>query len=117
MTVLPSSCVSTSDPTLTVEKVMEVMRDVGEWEVVVRYLDVPTPKIAEIQLQSSTETEKRRAVVQYWIQYVPHASWERLATALYMRGEKRAAAMAKQYLPKSMCISSPPRRVLWVFAF
>ena len=87
---------------------MEVMGDVGEWEVVGRYLGVPTPKIAEIQLQSSTETEKRRAVVQYWIQYVPHASWGRLATAFYMTGEERAAVMAKQYLPKGMCISSPP---------
>ena len=114
LTVLPSACVSPSDRTLTVEKVMEVMGEVGMWVGVGIFLGVPLHKRNEIQQQSSTETEKSRAVGEYWVQYVPHASWEGLSTALYRWGKERAAVMAKQYLPKGMCISLPPQRVYGV---
>ena len=103
----PSACVSPSDPTLTVEKVTEVMREVGDSETVWRsvLLNIPDSKLAEIKQQSSTEGEKSRALSQYWVNCAPDASWERLARALYLSGEERAAAMAKQYLPKGTCIS------------
>ena len=83
---------------------MEVMGEVGAWAVVGTDLVVPAFKMIEINSQSSTETEKSHAVAEYWVQYVPHASWERLATALYRSREERAAVMAKQYLPKGMSI-------------
>ena len=101
----PSACVSPSDPTLTVEKVTEVMGEVGDREEVWSWLHVRESKRAEIKQQSSTEGEKSRALSQYWINCAPDASWEGLATALYLSGEERAAAMAKQYLPKGTCIS------------
>ena len=92
---------------------MEVMGEVGNWYWVGIRLGVPQHKIDEIQQQSSTEREKSRAVGEYWVQYVPHASWEGLATELYRSGEERATVMAKQYLPKGMCMSlPPPQRVL-----
>ena len=92
---------------------MEVMGEVGEWDLVGIYLGVPLHKIDEIKQQSSTETEKSHAMGEYWVQYVPDASWEGLATTLYREGEERAAVMAKQYLPKGMCISLPPQTVVW----
>ena len=105
----PSACVSPSDPTLTVEKVTEVMGEVGDRERVWGLLGVPASKQAEITQQSSTEGEKSRALSQYWVNCYPDASWERLASALYFRGEERAAVMAGQYLPmKGACISWPP---------
>ena len=104
----PSACVSPSDPTLTVEKVMEVMGEVGNMERVWGDgfgLGIPGSKRAEIKQQSSTEGEKSRALSQYWVNCDPDASWERLAWTLYRRGEERAAAIARQYLPKGTCIS------------
>ena len=101
----PSACVSPSDPTLTVEKVTEVMGEVGDREVVWDVLGVPDSKRAEIKQQSSTEGEKSRALSQYWVNCDPDASWKELAWRLYRIGEERAAAMAKQYLPKGTCIS------------
>ena len=101
----PSACVSPSDPTLTVEKVTEVMGEVRDGEWVWDRLHVPASKQAEIKQQSSTEGEKSRALSQYWINCAPHASWRGLARTLYLRGEERATAMAKQYLPKGTCIS------------
>ena len=102
----PSACVSPSDPTLTVEKVTEVMGEVGDRERVWGVLGVPHSKLAEIKQQSSTEGEKSRALSQYWVNCCPDASWGRLTTILYLVGEERAAVMARQYLPmKGTCIS------------
>ena len=100
----PSACVSPSDPTLTVEKVTEVMGEVGDREVVWDVLSVPDSKLAEISQRSSTEGEKSRALSQYWVNCSPDASWKGLANIFYVRGEERAAAMAKHYLPKGTCI-------------
>ena len=86
---------------------MEVMGVVGDREEVwgVFGLDVPESKRAEIKQQSSTEGEKSRALSQYWVNCAPDASWKGLAWRLYRIGEEKAAAMARQYLPKGTCIS------------
>ena len=102
----PSACVFPSDPTLTVENVTEVMGEVGDREMVWVLLGVPESKLAEIKQQSSTEGEKSRALSQYWVNCAPDASWKELANTLYLRGEERAAAMAKRYLPKGMCMTT-----------
>lgn len=106
-----SACVSPSDPTLTVENVTEVMGEVQAWEKVARRdglrcgLDVPNSKLQEIKQQSSFERDKSCTMGEYWVNTDPDASWLKLAVALYEAGEERAAVMAKQYLPKGMCIS------------
>ena len=101
----PSACVSPSDPTLTVDNVMEMVGEVGDREWVWVWLDVPQFKQTKLMQQSSTDEEKTRAVSQYWINSSPDATWKGLTMALYDNGEERAAEMAKQYLPKGMCIS------------
>ena len=101
----PSACVSPSDPTLTVENVTEVMGEVGDWERVGQWLEIPDSKLQEIKQLSTSDREKSRSLGKYWVTTVPGASWERLGYALYNKGEETAAAMVKQYLPKGMCIS------------
>ena len=101
----PSACVSPSDPTLTVDNVMEVMREVGDRKWVWGMLYVPESKQTELMLQSSTVEEETRSVSQYWINSSPDATWKELTSSLYYSGEERAAVMAKQYLPKGMCVS------------
>ena len=68
-----------------------------------RNLGVPYPKLQEIKQQSSTEREKRLALGDYWVNTDPDASWEKLAWVLYLKGEKRALAVTKQYLQQGMC--------------
>ena len=96
-------CVSPSDPTLTVEKVVEVMGEVRDWKGVGCWHNIPNSKLAEIKQQPCTEAEKSRALGAYWVNTDPHASWEKLAWGLYRNGEEKAAEMAKQYLPKGIC--------------
>ena len=68
-------------------------------------LGVPRSKRQEISQQSSTEREKSLALGDYWVNTDPHASWEKLAWALYQWGEERALAVMKQYLQQGMCSS------------
>ena len=88
------------------ENVTEVMAEVvGDREWVWVWLDVPQFKQTKLMQQSSTVGEKTRALTQYWVKCVPHPTWKGLTHTLYFSGEERAAVMAKQYLPKGMCIS------------
>lgn len=107
-----SACVSLADATLTVENVVEVIGEVGDWEVLSRrknrdrrVLGIPDSKLQEIKLQSSSEKDKRKSVGVYWVKTDPCASWSKLARVLYQNGEERALALMKQYISKGMCIS------------
>ena len=104
--VLPSACVSLSDPTLTVENVREVMADVEDWWSVGDALDVPYSKLQRIEQQSSTEREMCLALGDYWVNTDPNASWEKLAKVLYKEGDGSVAAVANQYLQQGMCVLS-----------
>ena len=89
------------------ENVTEVMGEVGDWEGVggILGLGLPDSKLLEIEQQSSSEPDKSHAVGGYWLNTHPDPSWEKLAQVLYNKGEEKAVAMTKKYLPKGMCIS------------
>ena len=88
------------------ENVREVMAEVRDWLEVGNGLGVPPSKLLEIMKQSSTEREKSLALGDYWVNTDPDASWEKLAQVLYKKGNKRALAVMKQYLPQGMCVLS-----------
>ena len=122
----PSACASPSDPTLTVENVMEVMEKVERWEGTgQKYrlrrtdsgvhisdlndvtLGVPFPKAEAIRYQSSSTRDRCLTIIEHWISTHPDASWKNLATTLHKKKEERALAVMKlkQYFPKGMCTS------------
>ena len=76
------------------------MEMVTNWEEIGRGLGIPHSKRLEIKNRSSTKREKSCITGEYWINTDPDASWEKLTWELYDKGEKKAAAMAKQFLPK-----------------
>ena len=49
----------------------------------------------------STEEEKRIAGLQYYLQTVPGASWERIAGVLWQTQEHTALEGVRQYLPST----------------
>ena len=83
---------------------MEVMEEVENWEMVVddMGLHIPDCKLQEIKQHPSTGREKNFAVVEYWFNTEPFASWKGLAKTLYWKAEERAVAMAMSYLPKGV---------------
>ncbi len=92
---------STSDPTLTEEKVYRVMGEVRNWRRVGYYLGVPESRWDQIKDTHSTEEAKKRALVRYYLQTVHDASWERLAGELYYRQQDSALAVVKELFHSS----------------
>ena len=89
------------------ENVRDVMAEVENWIGMGIELGVPSSKVQEISLQSSTAAgrEKSLALGDYWVNTAPDASWEKLARVLYRKGEQRAVAVTKQYLQQGVCSS------------
>ena len=79
------------------ENVAVVMGEVGDWERVGVRLGVPHSKQQELG--------------EYFVNTDPDASWEKIATTLYIEGEEKGVAgiMARKYLPKRMQTSSLPK--------
>ena len=57
------------------------------------------PKAVHDQIRKNTayktEEDKKEALLQYFLKYVPMASWQRVAGALYWREEKTALEAVK----------------------
>ena len=102
LTASISACMFSSDPTLTVENVTKVMGEVENWWAIGTSLHVLHFKLKEIKYQFCAMKDKSHALGEYWIKTDPDASWENLASQLYMNGEGRAATIAKQFLPSGM---------------
>ena len=66
-------------------------------------LYVPKSVINDIMANPSysTEEEKRIAGLQYYLQTVPGASWERIAGVLWFLEQNTALEEVRQYLPST----------------
>ena len=98
-----TSYIVIAEPTLTYENVLEVLQSVPakKWDDLAFALQIPISKRDQIEKQFRTPEQRREALVTYWLQVGPNASWEMLAGALYF-WEKYAKAVeaTKDYLPE-----------------
>ena len=93
------------DSTLTINNLRTVTSSVRNWYRLGNYyhgLGVPYPVLGEIRANPAmTEEDKRTEVLLYFLRYVPMASWERVAGALYSMKEERALQSVKKFLTVS----------------
>ena len=94
-----------ADSTLTINNLRTVTSSVSDLYDLGSYtygLGVPPRVLNEISDNPAmTEEDKRTEVLLYFLRYVPMASWERVAGALYRRKEKRALQAVKEFLTAS----------------
>ena len=66
-------------------------------------LGVPQSVLDEISDNRAilTEEDKMAAMLQYFLNNVPMASWQKVAGALYLRKEEKALQAAKKFLTVS----------------
>lgn len=97
---------STPDPTLTVENVNKVMRNVRNWRKVGSKIGVPQLKMDEILNSHSTGEERREAFASYCVYTLHHVSWEVIARVIYWSEEGRALEQLKSYMrtPPGVCV-------------
>ena len=99
ISICPTPC---ADPTLTINNLRLVMASVKDW-----YglgcgggLDVPVPVCEEIRTSTAyqTEEEKKEALLLYYLDTVPMASWQNVAGALHSMKEETALQAVKAFL-------------------
>ena len=95
-----------ADPTLTINNLRLVTSSVQNWFDLGNYdygLGVPPPVLNEISDNPAilTEEDKMTAMLQYFLNNVPMASWQKVAGALYWRKEEKALQAAKKFLTVS----------------
>ena len=88
------------DPTMTVDNVTQILNKIPghKWEGVMGGLRIPRPLLEEIQRRYSTDTEKRHACVDYYVNCHPRAEWNHLTMELYFRSAFTAAKESKSFL-------------------
>ena len=88
------------DPTLTAANITPIMEAVGNWRQLAVYLSMPDTIQERITKQHATNRMWSRAAGEWWVHSYPYPSWDRLASALYHKGEDGALEKMTQYLPK-----------------
>ena len=63
-------------------------------------LRIPDAKLAAIKFEFTTDKERLRALIQYWLLRDPYASWRRLIIQLEIWGEAAAANSLRNYAEK-----------------
>ena len=90
-----------ADPTLTTEKLMEVVKEVEDrWEELGRRLDMGlTGKLTSIKRLYQSNHVQMEAVVDYYLKYHPTPSWRDVAVALQDMGlHKEADSITTKYV-------------------
>ena len=92
-----------ADPTLTINNLRLVTSSVQDWGSLGDYHDglgVPDAVLDEISFNPAnlTEEDKMAAMLQYFLNNVPMASWQKVAGALYYWKEETALQAAKKFL-------------------
>ena len=89
--MLPPGCSSLfTDPTLTLNNVTAIMRDIQEWEDVASWIGIRRSKCLELKNQNHTTDQAKQACWDYWLHHHPAPSWRILAGGLYVWEEHGA---------------------------
>ena len=89
-----------ADPTLTINNLRLVTSSVQDWERLGHYhfgLGIPDPVLNSAILRK----EHKTVILQYFLNNVPMASWQKIAGALYYMKEETALQAVKKFLTVS----------------
>ena len=84
-----------ADDTLTIDNLREVTSSVKDWKSLSGYhygLCVPD------HVSACINQEEKKTMLQYFLKYVPMASWQKVAGVLYYMREKTALEAVKPFL-------------------
>jgi hypothetical protein len=79
-----------TDPTLTLNTVTAIMKDVRQWADVADWIGICLSKHYELQRQNPTTDQEKQACWNYWLHHHPAPSWRLLADGLYVCKERGA---------------------------
>ena len=85
---------------MTVDNFTQILNKIPQdkWEEVMGGLDIPLALLNEIQRRYSTDTEKKHAYVDYYVNCHPEAKWKDLTLELYYNKEFALARESKSFM-------------------
>ena len=90
-----------SDHSFTHQNISMVTATVDNNKLPVDILDVPVSIHYTISEKTSTSADFREGVIEYYIQYSPHATWAELAGRLYYWECVEALAAARRFIRRT----------------
>ena len=78
---------SPTDPSLTLTNLTQLLEDVRDLIDVSAYLHIPFSVYCSITTQQSSESERRKACWEWYLNNHPCPSWRHIANALYISKE------------------------------
>ena len=94
------SLLFSADPSLTTKNVSSVLETVRSWWAVCAVLDVPLSRRELIEMEHTSEPQRKQAAVDWWLRYSPTASWTWLAGNLYRWEERTALEAVREHIQK-----------------
>ena len=94
---------SPTDPSLTLTNLTQLLEDVRDFGLVTIDLDIPPSVYSSIDTQQSSESERRKACWEWYLNNHPCPSWCHIANALYMRDEHGVLEVLKSRYLKGEC--------------
>ena len=89
--MLLCAVISAVGMTFTTMNVLRAVREVEDTDLLGEYLGVPKSKRKEIRSQFSSVVEQRKALINYFIENDPEASWRSVIHALDRMRQKEIA--------------------------
>ena len=94
---------SPTDPSLTLTNLTQLLEDVRNSIGVSGYLDIPDSVYSSIITQQSSESERRKACWEWYLNNHPCPSWHHIANALYMSYKHGVLEVLKSRYLKGEC--------------
>ena len=87
-----------ADDTFTIENITMVTEEVEDWETLGILVGIHDPKykIDKIKQKCKDHKSQKEAIITFWYDTHPFASWSLLHQALSMMGETKAAHMIQE---------------------
>ena len=93
-----------TDPSLTLANLTQLLQDVGDWNYLGRSLDIPYLVRDSIPSQDSSQSERMKALGEWYLNNHPCPSWRHVAHALYVNREHGVLEVLKsRYLKGESC--------------
>ena len=93
-----------TDPSLTLANLTQLLQDVRDWYLVGLSLNIPRLELDNIQSQHSSQSERVKALWEWYLNNHPCPSWRNVAHALYVHKEHGVLEVLKsRYLKGESC--------------
>ena len=96
---------------LSLKNLTNALREVSDWQDLGIQLDIQYHELQKFVSEHQTTEERKRAMLQFWLDHDTNASWKKIFSALSEMQLNRAAEEINQLPPRTWSEDVPPPTV------